>query len=114
MDPQLRDFYGRIDRIEKIHEAGGGFEAAGTLGLSHYTRQRRSRRHRNWLFPLVLVMASIVAVKAVVLARIGAEAYAQRVAVLAAGDTADRVGAYVLQADPLTVQVAALLTAYTR
>lgn len=114
MDPNLRNFYGRLDRIEHIHEAGGGFEASGTLGMSYYNSIKRRRRPLGWLFPVVLVMASIVAVKSGVLARIGADAYAERVATLASGDTADQMGAYVLQADPLTIYVADLLRGLVR
>ncbi len=103
----MRDFHGRLDRIERIHDAGGGFEASGTLGLTYYNNHRRRRLGR--LLPLVLILASIVVVKAGVLARLGPDPYAERLARLQAGDALDRVGAYVLQADPLTVQVAALL-----
>jgi hypothetical protein len=49
----------------------------------------------------------VIAIKAAVLATIGADAYQDRIAQLQAGGTADHVGAYVLQADPLTVALAA-------
>ena len=105
VDRNLQNFYGRIGRIEKIHRAGGGFEAQGTLGMSHYTAQRRFANRRGFLAPLVLILMSIVLIKSMIHASIGAAAYEERIAVLQAGDYADRVGAYVLQADPLTISV---------
>ena len=34
-DPNMRDFYRRVGRIERTHAQGGGFEAAGTLGMTY-------------------------------------------------------------------------------
>jgi len=105
----MRDFHGRLDRIEQIHDAGGGFEATGTLGQSYYTRHRRRRLRLGRFALLVLILASFVLVKAGMLVRLGPETYAERVSRMQAGDALDRVGAYVLQADPLTQRIAELL-----
>lgn len=111
VDRNMRDFYGRIDRIERIHEAGGGFEADGTLGMSYY-KARRHRAHRFGLLgPVVLVMITIVAIKAAVLATIGPERYAERLAALRAGSPLEQGGAWVLQADPVTVALSGRLRA---
>ena len=107
VDRNLQNFYGRVGRIEKIHAAGGGFEAAGTLGMSYYNAQRRQSRRRGFLGPLVLILMTIVAIKSAVHASIGSELYGERIATLEAGDTADRLGAYVLRADPLTLALSA-------
>jgi hypothetical protein len=101
-DPNWRDFQGRVGRIVRTHERGAGFEAAGTLGMSHYTQQRTRRRRLTWAMPVALVLMTVVGIKAAVLTSIGDDAYGERIAALNAGGTADRIGAYILQADPLT------------
>lgn len=107
VDRNLQNFYGRLGRIEDIHRAGGGFEADGTLGMSFYNSRRHPRRRRfGALAPLALVAMSVLGLKAVVHATIGSELYDARVAELRAGDGVHRAGAYVLQADPLTVAIA--------
>lgn len=106
VDRNLQNFYGRLGRIERIHDAGGGFEADGTLGMSYYNARRRPLRRAGLLGPLVLVAMTIIIIKASVFATIGAERYEERLAALRAGATVERAGAYVLQADPLTVAVA--------
>ncbi len=107
VDRNLQNFYGRIGRIQNIHDAGGGFEADGTLGMSFYNaRRRRNRRRFGILAPLAVVAAVIVGVKSAVHATIGQEVYDQRVAALAAGDTVEKAGAYVLRADPVTLVIA--------
>ena len=107
VDRNLQSFYGRLGRIEKVHDAGGGFEADGTLGMSYYNaHRRRPARRIGFLAPLALVLMAVVAIKASVYATIGQEAYADRVAKLEAGTSVEKVGAYVLQADPITVSIA--------
>jgi hypothetical protein len=109
LDPNLRDFQGRVARIEKTHAAGGGFEADGTLGLYYYNSLKVQRRRGVWLFPTAMILATILFIKAGVLASIGAAAYGDRIAGLNSGGMVDIMGAWVLQADPLTVKVAALI-----
>lgn len=103
VDRNMQNFYGRIGRIERIHEAGGGFEADGTLGMSYYNARRKGPRRATVLGPVVLVMMAVIAIKSAVLASIGSERYEDRIAALRAGTSLEQAGAYVLQADPLTV-----------
>ena len=105
VDRNMQNFYGRIGRIERIHEAGGGFEADGTLGMSYFNAGRKRKRRATILGPVVLVMLAIIAIKSAVLASIGPESYEERIAALRAGTAVEQAGAYVLQADPLTVAV---------
>ena len=105
VDRNLQNFYGRVGRIEKIHAAGGGFEAEGTLGMSYYNAKRKRSYRKGFLGPLVLVLMTIVAIKAAVHASLGPEAYQERITRLEAGSWADRTGAYVLRADPLTLAI---------
>lgn len=109
LDPNLRDFQGRVARIEKTHAAGGGFEADGTLGMYYYNSLKVERRRGTWIFPVALAFGTIIATKAAVLASIGASAYADRIAGLRAGGMVDVMGAWVLQADPVTVKLSALM-----
>ncbi len=106
VDRNLQNFYGRLGRIERIHDAGGGFEANGTLGMSYYKARQRPLRRAGLLGPLVLVLMTIVAIKSAVYASIGPDRYEERIAALQDGSTVEHVGAYVLQADPLTLLVA--------
>ena len=106
VDRNLRNFYGRLGRIERIHQAGGGFEANGALGMSYFRPRRVARRRGGLVGPLMLVLMTIIVIKAMVHASIGAELYEERIAALRAGDSAERIGAYVLQADPLTLAIA--------
>jgi hypothetical protein len=112
VDRNLKNFYGRVGRIEKIHAAGGGFEADGTLGMSYYNAKRKRAHRKGFLAPLVLILMTVVAIKSAVHASIGPELYQDRIATLEAGDWADRTGAYVLRADPLTLAISEQLRKY--
>lgn len=110
-DPNLRDFYGRLNRIETIHRHGGGFEAAGTLGMSYYTKMQRTRRVPV-LKPMLLVAVAIVGLKGAIHARIGDEVYTSRISALSQGDGVDALGAFVMQADPLTKGISGFLAGF--
>lgn len=115
VDRHRRDFQGRLGRIEHTHEAGGGFEAEGTLGMSYYNSHRRRRRRLPRLLGVLTVMAVVLIVlKAGMHVAIGADAYAYRVAAMKAGTQTDRFGAYLLQADPVTLALAAQLRRVVR
>lgn len=109
VDLNMRDFHQRVGRIERTHKNGGGFEAAGTLGMSYYNNLRKPRRTTNWVTPMMLVLSTVVCIKAAVLSNVGTANYNERIALLQSGDAADRIGAYMLQADPLTRTMATLL-----
>lgn len=99
-DPQLREFHGRLARLDKMHRRGFGFEAPGTLGRSYYTR--RARRQVPVLRPLILVVAMVILIKAVLLSQIGAADYNERLARVSEGSAVERAGAYIMQIDPAT------------
>lgn len=98
-DVHMKEFRGRLRRVERIRRRGGAFEAAGTLGRGGYvTRERRS------LFrPLLITLAVGLILKAALLMQIGAQDYQDRVDRLAQGDRVEAVGAFLMQADPATV-----------
>ena len=99
-DPNLRDFYGRIYRIQKRHRRGGGFEATGTLSRAYFVPP--PSRSFHIVRPLVMVVIAVTVVKVLMLSVVGPADYANRIAGLQAGGTIDRVGAVVMSVDPVT------------
>ena len=102
-DPNLRDFYGRITRIEQARTDGYGFEAPGTLGMSHY--RVVERRRIPILGPLFLAVLMALTLKGAIHYKVGAATYDQRVESLMAGKSFDRFGGWLMQADPATLWV---------
>ena len=98
---QLKQFDKRLKRIDRIHRKGGGFEAAGTLGQSFYTRQAR-RGQRSVLRPALGIVAALIVVKAIAAASMPEGDYAARVAALAEGGLVERTGAFVMAPDPIS------------
>ena len=109
-DPNLKDFYVRLGRIEKIRRSGGGFEAVGTLGLSHSTKQ--TRRGIPVFRPLLVVFIAVIGIKGLILNQVGKDTYAARVSALQQGNSVDKAGAFIMQADPLTLYVAGQIGKY--
>jgi hypothetical protein len=103
-DPNMTDFYRRVSRIEKMRAKGYGFEAAGALGRSYYTRQTAPRR--SLMGPIIFVLACVFLLKGTMYHEVGAESYNTRIASLMAGDGVENVGGWILQAEPVTVYVA--------
>jgi len=110
-DPNLKDFYVRLGRIEKIRRNGGGFEAAGALGLSHYARPQQ--RSIPLLRPLLVLIVAVIGIKGIILNQVGADTYSARVEALTKGSSVDKIGAFIMQADPLTLFVASQIREIT-
>lgn len=97
------EFYDRIARIERARAKGLGFEAVGTLGRSHFSRKSRAfRLDLSFLRPVIALIVCCTVVKAMFLHQLGAEAYGDRIEKMMTGDSFDRVGAWFMQADPMT------------
>lgn len=109
-DPNLADFYDRVARIEAARKRGQGFEAEGALGRSHY-KQPRKRRF-SIVKPLLVTVASIILLKATIHYHVGDGVYRERVAVLAAGDDIDRVGAFLMAPDAATLWLSNKMSVY--
>lgn len=106
-DKHLREFYGRLSRIERTHMAGGGFEADGTLGMFFHNAHRRRRSRRPRILASLIVGAAILfTLKASLHVAIGGAVYDEKIALMLAGTDIDRAGAWVMQADPLTLAIA--------
>lgn len=107
VDPNLNDFYSRVARIEKSHAKGYGFEAAGTVGRK--AAGRGGNRLLKLAKPVLVVLAMGFGIKGVIHYFVGAQTYENRVSALAAGDGFDPVGAWLMQADPVTLMVSSQL-----
>jgi len=107
-DPNLVAFYGRIARIERARTKGYGFEAPGTLGRS-YSLPPKHRRNPT-LRIVVLVAICAFGLKAAIHHTVGPDTYQQRVADLQTGEGFDRLGGWLMQADPVTVWLSGQIT----
>ena len=105
-DLSIVEFNSRIARIEKARSKGYGFEAAGTLGRSFYTRHKRKLSKRIPLLrPVLVLLVFGTLLKALFLQQIGTDSYDARVARLLEGEGFDRIGGWLMQADPVTLTV---------
>lgn len=100
-DPNRDDFYGRVARLEHAHARGQGHEATGTLGRSAYFRP--SPRRLPILRGSVFVLAAVMGLKATLYGGMQQEVYFSRIAALKQGTAIERVGAYLMTPDPVTV-----------
>ena len=98
-DPNMVDFYSRVARIQRDHARSFGAEA-----VASHSVQAKSRI--PVLAPVLLALLCGFAMKAMLLARIGDETYAARVADLQAGQGFEKIGATLMAADPITVALA--------
>lgn len=109
-DPNLKDFYTRLARIEHMHARGYGFEAAGTLG-----RMPRGRA-RSRIMPVaravLFLLIGVIGLKGVIHYKVGPDLYNDRVARLEAGEGFDRLGGVLMRPDPATLWVADKLRDY--
>jgi hypothetical protein len=100
-DANHEDFYRRVDRIQQMSRRGAGFEAAGAIGRSYYNRARRQPVPIFRILAIILLV--FVGLKGVIHAQVGAATYQKRVEALQAGTPPERLSAYVLKADGLTL-----------
>lgn len=97
-DPNLVDFYSNVAQFEKRRQKGYAFEAAGTVSK----RRVVARKHRSFLRPLLMVAVCVFGLKAMIYNSVGAAEYSSRVATLEAGQGFDRLGGWLMRADPVT------------
>lgn len=108
-DMGLKTFENRLERIDKIHAAGGAFEATGALGRSYFDSVRPKGRKVIPLRALALLLGGVLVFKAAVFAQLGGAVYQERIAALGQGNMAEQAGAWVLTADPITQILGALI-----
>lgn len=105
-DAKQMEFGARLDRINQTHRqtAKGYVTVVNKDGLIVAKPVRRtSRLPLRGLFLSLLVLLCF---KGFVYAEIGADAYNDRVAMLAGGTVVEQVGAYAMYADPATLWIA--------
>ena len=99
-DPNLKDFYNRVVRIEQAHSMGYGSEAQGTLGRSFY---RRTPVRRRPVFRIgVFLIFFCFGMKGAIHYHMGAESYDRRVAEIEARGGLDAVQGFLMRSEPLT------------
>jgi hypothetical protein len=108
-DPNLVDFYGRVAKINHDHSRGYGFESVGTLGRSYYNRPQRKSALR-FIMPVVTILLCTIALKGAIHHSIGGEVYQARVDALLSSEGIDRLGGYLMMADPATVWLSGKIT----
>lgn len=99
-DPNLKNFYTRVARIERAHANGFGHEALGTLGRSLHIRPRK--KGVPLLRGSVFLMAALIGMKATIYGGLGEEAYLSRLALLKQGTALERTGAWLMTPDPVS------------
>lgn len=105
-----KNFDHRLGQITKRHEraANGTAYRVSKSGLIVATPRRFRPR-----FPfkgVALLIVSLVAFKGFLLAYLGPEIYAERVAILQNGSLVEQAGAWVLRVEPATTAVAQAFT----
>lgn len=102
----MQEFHKRLRRIDKIHKAGGAFEASGAIGRAYYTSlERPCKRRLSFLRPLALILGATLLFKAAIFGQLGQQTYEMRIATLADGSKLDQLGAWVMTADPVTQKI---------
>ena len=99
-DPNMKDFYSRVGRIERAHALGYGFEADGTLGRSFYRRLPVKRRpvFRTGIFLLFFCFG----LKGAIHYHLGEADFAQRVAEIESRGGLDAVQGFLMRPEPVT------------
>lgn len=106
-------FEERVRRLMRKHSRmahNGVVHRIGADGLI-ITRPRR----RAPAFPLrglVILLGAAFLFKSFLYAWLGASVYAERVALLQSGSLVEQGGAWLMQADPVTIWIAALINGY--
>jgi hypothetical protein len=105
MDEQHRQFGSRVKRIDRRHrKLADGFATNMTHDGLIIPVPRR-RRLRVPFAGIAMLAVGLIVVKGMAYSLLGSSVYEARIASLAEGAQIERVGAWVMQADPLTVWV---------
>ena len=105
-------FAKRLDRIDKRHRklAHGYVRLKNVDGLLIPVPDRRLHRRSFPLVGLLAALAGLTAFKGFLLAYHGQTTYAENLDILTAGNAVERVGAWIMSADPLTRWLAGQFT----
>lgn len=101
-----RNFEARMGKINRRHQK---LQRGYVMSVGHDGLIIAEPRERRMSVPwrgILFILTGFLLVKGMMLAQVGAESYQARVDRLAAGNQVEKVGAYVLHADPITVWIA--------
>lgn len=111
--PPPSDFQSRVQAYEAARKKGLVFQAKDTIG-GVPLRKRRSMRRGGRMFALILVVSVLFAMKAGLLAYVGQDTYRSRlIPYIASTASQDRIIAYVMQPDPVSLWGAKLFNDIT-
>jgi hypothetical protein len=112
MSDAFYDFDNRLRRIHKsrVKLAKGYVSVVGDDGLIMVKPQRK--RSGFPLRALAFVVVGFLGFKIMILAALGLPVYEDRVDTLRGGSTVERAGAWVMQADPVSVMLAQKIRSY--
>lgn len=101
-DANRDDFGARLKRIDRTHRkvAQGYVTSVNHDGLIIAVPRRR--RVRVPFGGIALIAMAVIGFKGLVHAHLGAVAYDERISSLSAGSSVEKVGAWIMQADPVT------------
>ncbi len=106
-DANQRNFEVRMNRINRRQQR---LSRGYVMSVNHDGLIIAEPKARSSVIPwrgILFVLVGTLIVKGVMLAQIGPEAYDARVATLASGNQVEKIGAYVLSADPVTQWIGA-------
>jgi hypothetical protein len=109
-----KDFQKRMRQIERRHSK---LSKGYLMTVTHDGLVVPQPRPVNFRLPrrgLIATAVAVVFFKAFALAFLGTAGYDARIATLASGTTSERMGAFLMQADPVSRVVAGWLTPYVR
>lgn len=111
-DANQNDFEVRMNKINRRHKR---LSRGYVMSVNHdglIIAQPKARQ--SWIpwRGILFVLVGTILVKAVMLAQVGTESYDARVTTLSAGNQLEKVGAYVLTADPATRWIAAQIAPF--
>ncbi|MHA6347248.1 hypothetical protein [Roseivivax sp. CAU 1761] len=109
MHDALKNFERRHREVQRKHSrlAQGYVTRLGRNGVIEHHPKRDYTGHAA--MPLMILTVTFVALKTMLLTGLGAEAYEGHLATLSDGGAVERMGAWLMQHDPLTGFLAGLL-----
>lgn len=109
-DAKQMEFGARLAKIDRTHRqlSQGYVTSMNHDGL--IIARPHKRVAQSPLRGVFLGLAVLLTFKAFVYAQIGPQAYSDRVGLLEAGTIVERIGAYAMHADPITIWIAAQIS----
>ncbi|WP_375175231.1 hypothetical protein [Pseudooceanicola sp.] len=115
----MKDGFANFDqRLERLAEKKAALQEGHRLeidenGLMKLTPSGQRRRQIGRLIPLramMIIAAVVLSFKGFLLYQLGFSVYTAKVAGMRQGDTADQIGSYLMQIDPVTLWVYQVIT----